>query len=81
MDEDVFDGEAGDFSDEDPAEGVGYGGVEGEEGEGGFVGGVLVELNCEILREDVLEKRVWWREKWERTLANFSSDQAWSSPG
>ena len=44
MDKAIFDGEGGNFSDEDPAEGVGYGGVEGEEGEGGFVGGVLVEL-------------------------------------
>ena len=52
MDEDVFDCEGGDFGDEDSAEGVGYGGVEGEEGEGGFVGEVLVELNCEILGEE-----------------------------
>ena len=53
MDEDIFDCEGGDFGDEDPAEGVGYGGVEGEEGEGGFVGGVLVELDREILGEEV----------------------------
>ena len=52
MDEDVFDCKGGDFGDEDPAEGVGYGGVEGKEGECGFVGGVLVELNCEILGEE-----------------------------
>lgn len=52
MDEDVFDCEGGDFGDEDPAEGVRYGGVEGEEREGGFEGGVSVELNCEILGEE-----------------------------
>ena len=49
MDEDVFDCEGGDFGYEDPAEGVGYRGVEGEEGKCGFVGGVLVELDCEFL--------------------------------
>lgn len=49
MDEDILDCEGGDFGDEYSAEGVGYGGVEGEEREGGFVGGVLVELDCEIL--------------------------------
>ena len=52
MDEDVFDCEGGDFGDEDSTEGVGYGGVEGKEGECGFVGGILVELNCEILGEE-----------------------------
>ena len=52
VDEDVFDCEGGNFGDEDSAEGVGYGGVEGEEGEGGFVGEVLVELDCEVLREE-----------------------------
>ena len=52
MDEDVFDCEGRDFGDEDSAEGVGYGSVEGEEGEGGFVGEVLVELNCETLGEE-----------------------------
>ena len=52
MDEDVFDCEGGDFGDQDSAEGVGYGGVEGEEGECGFVGGILVELNCEFLEEE-----------------------------
>ena len=56
MDEDVFDCEGGDFGDEDPAEGVGYGGVEGKEGECGFVGGVLVELHCEILGKRVREE-------------------------
>ena len=49
VDEDVFDCEGGDFGDEDPAEGIGYGGVKGEEGECGFVGRVLVELDSEIL--------------------------------
>ena len=58
MDEDVFNCEGGNFGDEDPAEGVGYGGVEGKEGECGFIGGVLVELDCEFLRGRGLEKRV-----------------------
>ena len=53
MNEDVFDCEGGDFGDEDSAEGVGYGGVQGKEGECGFVGGVLVELDREILEEGV----------------------------
>jgi hypothetical protein len=49
VDEDVFDGERGDFGEEDAPESVGYRGVETGEGEFGVVGGVLVELDVEGL--------------------------------
>lgn len=50
-DEDVFDGEGGHVGDHDAAEGVGDGGVDADEGEGGFVGVVLVELDREAALE------------------------------
>jgi hypothetical protein len=49
VDEDIFDGERGDFGEENTAESVGYRGVEAGEGEFGVIGGVLVELDVEGL--------------------------------
>lgn len=49
VDEDVFDGDGGDFGEEDAAEGVGEGSVDADKGEGGVEGCVLVELNVEVL--------------------------------
>lgn len=49
VDEHVFYGERGEFGEEDAAEGVGYGGVDADEGEDGFIGGVGVELDVEAL--------------------------------
>jgi len=49
VDEDVFDGEGGDFGEEDAAEGVCDRGVYAGEGEGGVVGGVGVEVDVEVL--------------------------------
>lgn len=53
MEEDEFDGEGGDFGDEDPAKGVGDGCVETDEGEGGVVGIVVVEFYAKVLRRMV----------------------------
>ena len=50
VDEDIFDGERGDFGKEDAAESVRYGGIEAGEGKFGVVGGVLVELDIECLQ-------------------------------
>ena len=49
VDEDVFDGEGGDFGEQDAAEGVCDRGVDAGEGEGGVVGGVGVEVDVEVL--------------------------------
>lgn len=48
-DEGAFDGQGGDFGEENPAECIGYGGVDADEGEDGFIGGVLVDLDGESL--------------------------------
>lgn len=53
VDEDVFDGEGGDFGEEDTAEGVCDGGVETDEGEGGVVGGEFMEFDFEGLRSEL----------------------------
>lgn len=57
VDEDVFDGEGGDFGQKNAAEGVGEGGVDTDKGEGGVVGGVLVELDLEVLVEGLVKRR------------------------
>lgn len=49
LDENVFDGEGGEFGEEDAAEGVGCAGVEAGEGEDGEVGGVFVEVDRDVL--------------------------------
>lgn len=49
VDVDEFNGEGGDFGEEDAAEGVGEGSVDADKGEGGVEGCVLVELNVEVL--------------------------------
>ena len=49
VDVDVFDREGGDLGKEDAAEGVGDGGVDIDEGEGGFEGEVAVELDLKGL--------------------------------
>ena len=49
VDVDVFDGEGGDLGEEDAAEGVGDGGIDVDEGKGGFEGQVAVELYLEGL--------------------------------
>jgi hypothetical protein len=51
VDEDVFDGKSGDLGEEDAAEGIGDGGVYASEREGCVVGGVVVELDIEVLVE------------------------------
>lgn len=47
--EDVFDGEGGNFGEENAAEGIGDGGVDAYEGEGGVVGVEFVKLHSKIL--------------------------------
>ena len=47
--EDEFDGEGGDFGDEDSAEGVGKGCIDAYEGERGLVRVIFVEFNAEVL--------------------------------
>lgn len=54
MHEDVFDGEGRDLREEDAAEGVGNGGVNANEGEGGVEGLEFVELDAEGLGDDQL---------------------------
>ena len=49
VDVDVFDGKGRDLGKEDAAEGVGDGGVDVDEGEGGFEREVAVELDLEGL--------------------------------
>lgn len=51
LDIDVLDGEGGYLGDEDAAEGVCDGGIDADEGEGGFVLGVVVELDAEVVCE------------------------------
>jgi hypothetical protein len=53
VDEDVFDGESGDLGKENAAEGVGYGGVDTDEGEGCIVGCMGMEFDAEILIKSV----------------------------
>lgn len=53
VNEDVFNGEGGDLGEENAAEGVGYGGVDADEGEGGVVGCVGVELDAKTLMKSV----------------------------
>lgn len=50
---DVLDGDGGDLGDEGTAEGVCNGGVDADEGEGGFVLGIVVELDAEVGGETV----------------------------
>lgn len=45
--EDGFDGQGGDFVNQDPPKGVGDGGIDVDEGEGGFEGCVFVEFDLE----------------------------------
>ena len=64
MNEDVFDGEGWYLSNHNSAEGVGYAGVDADEGEGGIEGVVFVESDLEILAillERPREKR-WGRD-------------------
>lgn len=49
VDEDVFDGDAGHLSHENATEGIGNGGVDSDEREGGFESLVAVEVDLEIL--------------------------------
>lgn len=51
MYEDVFDGDGGDFGEEDTAEGVGDGGVDSDEGEGRVEGFILVKLDFKGIPE------------------------------
>lgn len=51
VDEDILNGEGRYFGEQDSAEGVGDGGVDGDEGEGRVVGGVSVEVDVEVLGE------------------------------
>jgi hypothetical protein len=51
VDPDVLDGEGGDLGDHDAAEGVGDGGVEPDEAEGGVMLAVLVEDDAELVPE------------------------------
>jgi hypothetical protein len=53
VDEDVFDGEGGDLGEENAAEGVGYGGVDTNEGERGVEGCMGVEFDAEVLLKSV----------------------------
>lgn len=54
VDEDVFDGEGGDFGEEDAAEGVGDGGVDADEGEGEVERFLGVELDLEVLHRELV---------------------------
>ena len=49
VDVDVFDGKGGNLGKEDAAKGIGDGGVDVDEGEGGFEGEIAVELDMEGL--------------------------------
>ena len=49
MDEDVLNGESWDFSKENATEGVGDGGIDADEGEGGVKGVIFVELDAKGL--------------------------------
>jgi hypothetical protein len=49
VDEDIFDCEGGDFSEQDSAKGVCDRGIKASEGKCGVVGGMVVELNIEVL--------------------------------
>lgn len=80
VDEDVFDGEGGDFGEQDAAEGVGDGGVEAGEGEGGVVGGVGVEGDVEVLGWLVSEDGVGLG-RVEHTFLKCSRSHSWFSPG
>jgi hypothetical protein len=51
VDEDIFDGEGGDFGEKDSAEGVCDRSVDAGERKGCIVGGVAVELDIEVLVE------------------------------
>jgi hypothetical protein len=51
VDEDIFDGEGGDFGEKDSAEGVCDRGVDAGKRKGCIVGGVAVELDIEVLVE------------------------------
>lgn len=53
IDEDGIDGEGGDLGDEDATEGVGYRGINADEGELGVELFVLVPLNLEALTESI----------------------------
>ena len=61
MDKNIFYGEGWNFCNHDAAEGVGDAGVDADEGEGGIMGVVLIELNRKTLAY-LLDASV---EKWQ----------------
>jgi len=81
VDEDVFNGERGNFSKENATEGVCNAGVNANEGKDSIVRFVLVELDVEVLGGASAGTLMQLEYSDERTLRNSSRFQDWSSPG
>ena len=88
VDEDEFDGERGDFGDEDAAEGISEGGVDADEGERGVEGCIFMEVDVEVLsgkRVSLMDDwgigKIRWNEKFLHTSENFFKLHECSSPG
>jgi hypothetical protein len=88
VDEDVFDGKRGDLGEEDSAKGIRDRGVDACERKGCVVGGVVVELDIEVLRQRsahqsnlTVSRKFPLEDKSAHTSLKYSRSHSWFSPG